>query len=194
QVIWNTVALTGARLTLNLYLVYTPKLPPPPPREAHNRSELRFLLARRILPFASTISSSTRLSLIKPIVRWSGPIPPPAVIPPIPTDGLSPNGAIYPCLASLSTILPTRLPVPTTTVPHFLLSLMVLSSLTSITMPPLTCERLGSSACRPLLGRMGTFLRRAHLIAFATSFVFWAKTKTLGYLFVWGSQFFRASS
>src|SRR5690606_39005739 len=138
QVIWNTVALTGARLTLNLYLVYTPKLPPPPPREAHNRSELRFLFARRILPFASTISSSTRLSLIKPIVRWSGPIPPPAVIPPIPTEGLSPNGAIYPCLASLSTILPTRLPVPTTTVPHFLLSLMVLSPLTSITMPPLT--------------------------------------------------------
>jgi hypothetical protein len=45
QVIWNTVAVFGARQTLNLYFVYTPKLPPPPPREAHRRSLLHFLFA-----------------------------------------------------------------------------------------------------------------------------------------------------
>lgn len=89
-----TVAFSGAEWTLNLYLVYTPKFPPPPPLEAHRRSELRFLLARMTLPFASTISSPIRLSLTRPTVRCKGPIPPPSVIPPIPTVGLSPNGAI----------------------------------------------------------------------------------------------------
>lgn len=97
------------------------EIPPPPPREAQRRSELLFLLARIIFPLASTISSSIRLSLTRPTVRWSGPIPPPRVMPPIPTVGLSPNGAIYPCPASVCAILPTVFPVPTKTVPDFYL-------------------------------------------------------------------------
>src|ERR1700722_12268649 len=46
--------------------VATPKLPPPPPRQAQNRSELVFALAVRIWPSAVTICMDVTLSQVRP--------------------------------------------------------------------------------------------------------------------------------
>src|SRR5271154_3954166 len=46
--------------------VATPKLPPPPPRQAQNRSGLVFALAVRIWPSAVTICMDVTLSRVSP--------------------------------------------------------------------------------------------------------------------------------
>src|ERR1700750_812828 len=46
--------------------VTTPKLPPPPPRQAQNRSEFWFALHVRTWPSAVTICSDFTLSLVSP--------------------------------------------------------------------------------------------------------------------------------
>ena len=50
----------------NVNEVTTPKLPPPPPRQAQNRSELVLALAVRSWPSAVTICSDGRLSQVSP--------------------------------------------------------------------------------------------------------------------------------
>jgi len=73
-----------------------PKLPPPPPRMAHSRSGFSVSLTCKILPLASTMVAARMLSEISPAVRWITVIPPPVLIPPIPTVELSPKGARTP--------------------------------------------------------------------------------------------------
>src|SRR5690606_28274964 len=68
-------------------------------------------------------------SLRRPIDRWRGPIPPPGVMPPMPTEGLSPKGAINPCRARVFTIFTTVLPVSTIAIPLFLSNQMFFISL-----------------------------------------------------------------
>src|SRR2546425_12469100 len=80
----------GAR---NQYRVTTPKLPPPPPVCAHQRSRLGSFASRlaRIVctpPEAVTVTTSTphRWSTTRPLRRTRQPQPPPATWPPMPTE------------------------------------------------------------------------------------------------------------
>src|SRR5215813_13187543 len=80
--------------------VTTPKLPPPPPRQAQNRSA--FWVESHVLtwPSAVTICSDFTLSLVSPKARDTTPTPPPRVRPAIPTVGHDPPGTPRPCAAS----------------------------------------------------------------------------------------------
>ena len=88
---------TGWRRNTNR--VTTPKLPPPP-RTAQKRSGLRCSLAVTIRPSAVTSSTETRLSIVRPCLRTSQPIPPPSVRPASPTLPVSPNGVASPWAAA----------------------------------------------------------------------------------------------
>ena len=79
--------------------VTIPKLPPPPPRHAQNRSAWWFLSATRTLPSAVTICTETRLSEASPQARDASPKPPPSAWPPMPTLGHVPAGIASPCAA-----------------------------------------------------------------------------------------------
>src|SRR5439155_7441581 len=75
------------------YRVTTPKLPPPPPVCAHQRSRFgssgsRVATTTRTSPFLSTTTTSTayRWSATAPYRRDNGPSPPPAKCPPAPTS------------------------------------------------------------------------------------------------------------
>ena len=69
-----------------------PKLPPPPPRIAQNRSGSLVALQVRSTPSTVTMSADTRLSHVSPYLRSSTPMPPPIVMPAIPTVGHVPEG------------------------------------------------------------------------------------------------------
>src|SRR5271154_1274250 len=84
----------------NVNEVATPKLPPPPPRQAQNRSGLVFALAVRIWPSAVTICMDVTLSEASPKAWPATPIPPPRVRPEMPTVGQEPPGTARPCAAS----------------------------------------------------------------------------------------------
>ena len=54
------------RWVRNVNAVAMPKLPPPPPRQAQNRSLLRDALQLRTVPSAVTICTDSRASLVSP--------------------------------------------------------------------------------------------------------------------------------
>src|ERR1700733_1793407 len=58
--------MAPAGWVLKVNEVTTPKLPPPPPRQAQNRSELVFALAVRIWPSAVTTWMDVTLSQVRP--------------------------------------------------------------------------------------------------------------------------------
>ena len=81
-----------------------PKLPPPP-RTAQNRSGSAASLTVTRRPSAVTRSTSTRLSIVRPCLRASQPMPPPRVRPPRPTEPVSPNGVAKPCCPAAARVL-----------------------------------------------------------------------------------------
>ncbi len=74
----------------NLRRVATPKFPPPP-RIAQNRSGCVSSSVYRRSPSAVTTSAASRSSIVSPCLRTRKPTPPPSVIPPMPTDPVSPK-------------------------------------------------------------------------------------------------------
>src|SRR5262245_45832702 len=83
-------------------LVTTPKLPPPPPRQAQYRSAWRDRSHVRTRPSAVTIVSARTLSAVVPSLREAKPTPPPSASPPTPTVGHEPAGIVPPAFASRS--------------------------------------------------------------------------------------------
>src|SRR5215468_3557223 len=65
--------------------VTTPKVPPPPPLSAQNRSGLRAALAIRTAPSAVTTSASSRFAAAVPKPFEKAPKPPPCTRPATPT-------------------------------------------------------------------------------------------------------------
>ena len=86
-----------------------PKLPPPP-RTAQNRSGSAASLTVTSRPSAVTRSTSTRLSIVRPCLRASQPMPPPRVRPPRPTEPVSPNGVAKPCCPAAAVYSPAVAP------------------------------------------------------------------------------------
>src|SRR6185312_11985350 len=74
-------ARSCAGCVLNLKDVVMPKLPPPPPRNAQNRSGSLFASQVRILPSVVTTWADTRLSQVRPYLRPTTLSPPPIVMP-----------------------------------------------------------------------------------------------------------------
>ena len=90
-----TIVPSGCSRSLSR--VATPKLPPPP-RIAQNRSGWVWASTRSCWPSAVTTSAASRSSMVRPCLRTRKPTPPPRVIPPIPTEPVSPNPVARPCL------------------------------------------------------------------------------------------------
>ena len=101
----------------NVNDVATPKLPPPPPRQAQNRSLFWLAVQVRAWPSAVTIWTAWRLSLARPKARDSTPTPPPRVSPATPTVAQDPPGTARPRAASRWYMSMSRSPVPTWTDP-----------------------------------------------------------------------------
>src|ERR1700761_2496410 len=80
--------------------VVTPKLPPPPPRNAQNRSGLLLADAVTACPLGSTTDADLNASHISPACRECAPSPPPRAWPEAPTDGQEPVGMPRPAAAS----------------------------------------------------------------------------------------------
>ena len=80
----------------------TPKLPPPPPREAQYRSGWCLASQVNTLPSAVTIWSDSSASQVRPYLRATTPMPPPRVSPAMPTVGQEPAGMLTPWAASRS--------------------------------------------------------------------------------------------
>src|SRR5882762_7113974 len=72
----NTVR-SGAGSVLNVNEVTMPKLPPPPPRSAQNRSGSESAEAVRSWPSAVTTRTERTRSQVRPNLRASTPMPPP---------------------------------------------------------------------------------------------------------------------
>ena len=100
----------GTSCSRNLNRVATPKLPPPP-RIAQNRSGWLSASTSRIRPSAVTTSAASRLSIVSPWSRLRKPVPPPSVMPPIPTDAASPNPVARPCAPTAFVYSPAVRPV-----------------------------------------------------------------------------------
>src|SRR5947209_14090009 len=94
----NTVSC-GAGTVSKVNDVTMPKLPPPPPRNAQNRSGSADTDTVRDAPSAVTTVADTSRSQVSPYLRDSTPMPPPSVRPAIPTDGQEPAGKHRPALA-----------------------------------------------------------------------------------------------
>ena len=90
--------------------VATPKLPPPP-RIAQNRSGCVSSSTCRVSPSAVTISAASRSSIVRPYFRRRKPTPPPSVMPPIPTDPVSPKPTASPWAAAAVVNSPAVRPV-----------------------------------------------------------------------------------
>ncbi len=105
-----------SRWVRNVNAVAMPKLPPPPPWQAQNRSLLVDALQLRIVPSAVTICTDSRASLVSPKARPSTPTPPPRVRPATPTVGQEPPGTARPRAASRLYRSMRCRPVPTRTV------------------------------------------------------------------------------
>ena len=80
--------------------VLTPKLPPPPPWQAQNRSGWDRGLTLSTVPEAVTTWVSSRESQVRPWCLLVKPNPPPSSSPVRPTDGHRPVGAATPVPAS----------------------------------------------------------------------------------------------
>src|ERR1700759_5257189 len=74
----------------------TPKFPPPPPRNAQNRSGLLAADAVTAWPLGSTTDADLNASHIRPACREWAPSPPPRAWPEAPTDGRVPVGLARP--------------------------------------------------------------------------------------------------
>src|ERR1700722_1358602 len=72
--------------------VVTPKLPPPPPRKAQNRSGLLAEEAVTAWPPGSTTDADVNWSQSRPACRDWAPSPPPKACPEAPTEGQVPVG------------------------------------------------------------------------------------------------------
>src|SRR5919199_3213199 len=86
----------GAGTVSNVNDVTMPKLPPPPPRNAQNRSGCADKDAVRDRPSAVTTCAEISRSQVSPYLRDSTPSPPPRVRPAMPTDGQVPAGKHLP--------------------------------------------------------------------------------------------------
>ena len=118
----RVVTLTGvAALVANVYSVTTPKFPPPPPRQAQNRSAFCAALARTVLPLARTTLTAWRASQVRPYLRSSKPMPPPSVRPETPTVAQVPVGTVRANGSSAAWTAYRLAPAPTTTVRLLLL-------------------------------------------------------------------------
>ncbi len=87
----------------NSSAVTAPKLPPPPPHRAQNRSPSGYgesARTRRTRPSAVTISTSRRWSQARPQARVNADRPPPRVTPARPMVGHRPSGRPAPAAAS----------------------------------------------------------------------------------------------
>src|ERR1700739_289904 len=80
--------------------VVTPKLPPPPPRNAQNRSGWLLADAVTAWPPGSTTDADINGSQSRPACRDWAPSPPPRACPEAPTDGQIPVGMPRPLAAS----------------------------------------------------------------------------------------------
>ena len=89
----GVVGVDGCALKRND--VTTPKLPPPP-RTAQKRSAFSLALAVTNCPSASTMSTASRLSIVRPHCRVRWPMPPPSVRPPTPVVEMMPAGTARP--------------------------------------------------------------------------------------------------
>src|SRR5437660_2777792 len=85
--------------------VVTPKLPPPPPRSAQNRSGLLAADAVTAWPPGSTTDADVNWSHSRPACRDWAPIPPPKACPAAPTDGHVPVGMPRPAAARVRWIV-----------------------------------------------------------------------------------------
>ena len=97
---WNAVSCAGAATVSKVNDVTMPKLPPPPPRNAQNRSGCADADTVRDMPSAVTTLADTNRSQVSPYLRDSTPSPPPRVRPAMPTDGQVPAGRHRPASAS----------------------------------------------------------------------------------------------
>ncbi len=131
-------AMGGTGCTPNVNDVTTPKLPPPPPRQAQNRSSLADADAVSSRPSAVTTSSDCTLSHVSPKLRPNTPTPPPNVSPAMPTVGHDPPGSTTPdCPRVLYTSI-NRAPAPTTAVARSWATVTVAIRVTSTTSPVLS--------------------------------------------------------
>ena len=76
-----------------------PKFPPPPPRNAQNRSGWELADAVTVWPPGSTTVADRNASDISPACREWAPSPPPRAWPAAPTDGQVPVGIPRPAAA-----------------------------------------------------------------------------------------------
>ena len=93
-----------------------PKLPPPPPWQAQNRSGCSSGLTRSASPAAVTTSVSSSWSQVSPKCRLLNPKPPPSSSPLTPTVGHRPLGTARPVPARPSCRSRLRVPAPSVTV------------------------------------------------------------------------------
>src|SRR5487761_50227 len=117
--------------------VATPKLPPPPPRHAQNRSLSRPASQSRVAPSAVTTWTDSRLSQVRPYARETTPIPPPSARPAIPTVEHEPPGTVTPWAASVAYRSMSRVTDPTVATPEPLSSRTEASSVPSTARPVL---------------------------------------------------------
>src|SRR6185437_5316307 len=129
---------SGAGWVRKVNSVTTPKLPPPPPRQAQNKpasTPAEPAEQSCTAPSAVTICTPTMLSQLRPNSRDTTPTPPPSASPAIPTVGHDPPGTASPCAASWLYRSISSVPAPTRTVPAPASTLTRDSLLTSITSP-----------------------------------------------------------
>src|SRR3954466_5576668 len=85
----------------NVKEVVTPKLPPPPPRNAQNRSGFSAADAVTAWPPGNTTDADVSASESRPACRDWAPSPPPRACPAAPTVGQVPVGMPRPAAASV---------------------------------------------------------------------------------------------
>ena len=159
--------------------VTTPKLPPPP-RIAQNRSGCEPASTRRTSPSPVTISAPSIESIVRPSLRDRYPIPPPSVIPPIPTDGESPKPVARPWAAARVVYSPVVRPDPAQAVRPSTSSSNDRSSERSITKPS-SITLSPETLCPPLRTDSSRPVRRANAIAAATSPALLTRTIAAGW-------------
>ena len=98
--------------SLNRKRVAMPKFDSPP-RIAQKRSGSESSLASTTWPSAVTTSAASRSSIVSPFLRTRKPIPPARVIPPIPTEPVSPKPVTRPRSAVAFVYWPAVAPVST---------------------------------------------------------------------------------
>ena len=127
--------MRGEATVWNQNAVTTPRVPPPPPRQAQYSSGSLLALAVRIWPSAVTTWTCVIVSQVRPNARLPSPNPPPRLSPATPTDGQEPAGITRPFAARLPYTSFSRAPPPTLATLSAS-NAIVLIGRTSITMPP----------------------------------------------------------